>query len=94
MAEGLMKKRLKELGKDHIKVFSAGTGAMDGFAPTDETIEVMKMENIDVSGYRSKHITEYIIKNSDLILVMEEAHKTLISEIAPEARSKTYLLKE
>ncbi|MCX6071631.1 MAG: low molecular weight protein arginine phosphatase, partial [Chloroflexi bacterium] len=38
MAEGLMKKCLKSLGKKGIEVASAGIAAVTGAAPTDETI--------------------------------------------------------
>ena len=94
MAEGLMRKYLKALGKDYIVVRSAGVSALGGFGPTEETIEVMKAEGIDVSGFKSKKANEELIKNSDLILVMEDMHKEFIKKIVPEAASKTYLLKE
>lgn len=94
MAEGLLKKYLKELGKDNIEVRSAGSGAMNGMAPTDETIEVMARDDVDVSGYKSKKITDDLIKNSDLILVMDYLHKNEVVRRVPEAASKTYLVKE
>ncbi len=94
MAEGLMKKYLKELGKDYIEVRSAGISALAGFPPTQETIDVMKQENVDVSSFYSKKATEDLIKNSDVILVMEKMHKDFIDKIAPEAASRTYLLRE
>jgi protein-tyrosine-phosphatase len=95
MAEGLMKKYLKEMNKNHIEVFSAGTSAADGFSPTEETIKVMKEKaSSDVSGFISKKITEGLIKRADLILAMETKHKDYVVSLVPEARSKTYLLKE
>ncbi|MFA6610292.1 MAG: low molecular weight protein arginine phosphatase, partial [Candidatus Omnitrophota bacterium] len=42
MAEGFMKKYLRELGKADIEVRSAGISAAEGFFPTAETIEVMR----------------------------------------------------
>lgn len=94
MAEGLLKKILKDLDKGYIEVRSAGIGAMDDLAPTDETIEVMRQEGIDLSGYRSKKLTDDLIKNSDLILVMEETHRVEVIRRMPEAGSKTHLLKK
>lgn len=94
MAEGLMKKYLNELGKDYIEVRSAGISALAGFPPTEETIDVMKKEGVDVSSFKSLRAGEDLIKNSDLILVMEDMHKDFITRIVPEAASKTYLLKE
>ena len=94
MAEGLLKKYLSALGKNDIEVRSAGVGAMDGLSPTDGTIEVMKREGVDVSNYRSKKLTNDLIKDSDLILVMEYLHKDEVTRRVPEANSKTCLLKE
>ena len=51
MAEGLLRKYLKELGKDDIEVRSAGPSAVNGSPATKETIEVMKKEGIDVSPF-------------------------------------------
>ncbi|MDD5136106.1 MAG: low molecular weight protein arginine phosphatase [Candidatus Omnitrophica bacterium] len=94
MAEGLLKKRLKELGKTGITVRSAGVRALDGYSPTDETIEVMMAEGVDVSSFKSTAITDEMIKTSDLILVMSTAHKYEIVRLAPEAVSKVFLLRE
>jgi len=94
MAEGLLKKYLSQLGKGSIEVSSAGMGALDGFTPTDETIEVMKKEDVDLSAFKSRRLTEELIKAADLILVMEIKHKEYIKRVVPEAGQKTYLLKE
>jgi len=94
MAEGLLKKYLKELGKADIEIASAGMSAVEGFPPTDETIEVMKEEGVDLSGFKSRRLTEELIKASDLILAMEEKHREYVKKISPEAVEKTYLLKE
>lgn len=94
MAEGLMKKYLKALKKGSISVRSAGVNALEGYLPTDDTVEVMKKEDVDVSGFRSKRVTENLIRESDLILVMERVHRDFIIRMTPEAAPKTHLLKE
>jgi protein-tyrosine-phosphatase len=94
MAEGLLRHKLNELGKSGVEVQSAGTRSMNGLAPTDETIEVMHHEGIDVSDHRSRALTDESIRKADLILVMEDAHKNEIARKVPEAASKTHLLKE
>lgn len=93
MAEGLLKKYLKESGKTDIEVRSAGIMAADGFLPTDETIEVMKGEGVDVSQHRSQRITADLIHKSDLILAMEGIHKNFVASIDPMAEPKIHLLK-
>lgn len=94
MAEGLMKDALKRLGKENIKVSSAGANAIDGFHPTLETIEAMKREGVDVSGFKSRYLTDEMIKNSDLILVMAAHHIDSIIQRVPQAASKTHILKQ
>ena len=94
MAEGLLRKALKDLGKDNIVVSSAGTNIIDGYRPTPETIIVMKREGVDVSDYRSKSLTDELIIGFDLILVMAAHHMDDVIKRVPEAVSKTYLLKQ
>ena len=94
MAEGLLKKYLRELGKGDIEVISAGTYAIDGMSPTEETIDVMKKEGIGVSGFKAKSVTKELIKKSDLILVMTSRHMDDIIAMAPQAASKIHMFKQ
>lgn len=94
MAEGYLVKRLKDIGKDNAIVISSGTGAVPGLKPTEEAIQVMKEHGIDVSKYVSSSLSKTHIENADIILVMEPRHKDRILGMAPEAKNKTYLLRE
>jgi len=94
MAEGLLKKYLKDKGKGGISVQSAGTGALDAQPPTKETIEVMRSQDVDVSGYISQRLNLDLIKQAGIILVMEAHHKDRVERLDAGAASKTYLLKE
>ena len=95
MAEALLKKYLKNLGKDYIEVYSAGIAAPEDMPPTDNTVKLLKeRDDIDASSFRAKRLTDDLIKKTDLILVMENAHRDEVVRRAPEASSKTYLLKE
>ena len=89
-----MKDALKGLGKEGIKVSSAGVSAVDGFGPTCETTEVMKREGIDVSDFKSRSLTDDMIISADLILVMTAHHMSDIIVRVPEAASKTHILKQ
>jgi protein-tyrosine-phosphatase len=94
MAEGLMRKRLYELGKDNIEAASAGVMAIKGLPPTQETIKVMKEADVDVSEFKTKLVTDDMIKKADLVLTMEPAQKDVVVKKVPQAASKTFLLKE
>jgi len=94
MAQGYFEKRLKELGREDIEVSSAGVIPLEGMQATEEAQKVMKEEGIDISGHRTKMITEYDMRDSDLIFVMEERHKQYVINKYPKAAKKIYLLKD
>ncbi len=92
MAAGLLKKLLE--GKGDYKIMTAGTAAIKGMPPTYEAIRVMSEQNIDVSGHRSSSLSDEMIGEADLILVMETTHKENILGRRPEAKDKVRLLSE
>lgn len=94
MAEALLKKRLKEKNRSDVEVSSAGITLISGSGATGATKEILRLENIDVSGHRSQKVTKEMIHQSDLILVMSRLHEERILEIAPEAKNRVFLLKE
>lgn len=94
MAEGLLKKYLKDRGKDYVTVRSAGTGTLGAQPPTKETITVMNAEGVDVSGCVSRRLDLELINEADLILVMEWRHKDRVAHWDKKAAARTHLLKE
>jgi len=94
MAEALLEKILKEKNRNHVEVLSAGIMMMAGLGASQETIEVLRREGMDVSRHRSQRVTAEMIKKSDLILVMEKLQEERILEIVPEAKNRLFLLKE
>lgn len=94
MAEGLLKKYLNESGREDIEVSSAGTGAIDGLPPTSEAIEAMRQEGVDISSFKSRSLTEEMIMNADLVLVMAAHHMDDVIRRVPEAAKKTHILKQ
>ena len=93
MAEGYLITKFKEMRHDDIHVVSAGTHAANGFSPTEETIQVMKENGIDVSGYTSTMLNKVFIDNADAILVMEPMQKSRILDLSPEVNNKIYFLR-
>jgi tRNA threonylcarbamoyl adenosine modification protein (Sua5/YciO/YrdC/YwlC family) len=94
MAKGLLEKKLKETKRQDIEVISAGIMMALGLGATGETIDLLKKEGIDVSSHRSQQITKEMIKQADLILVMEKLHEDRILQMLPEAKFRVFLLKE
>lgn len=94
MAEGYLKKRLKDLGREDVGVFSAGLTLLIGMKAADVAQKLAKEDGADLSEHRTRVITEAEMREADLIFVMEERHKQYIVKKYPQAAKKTYLLKE
>ena len=93
MAQGLLRKMLKEKGRNDVQILSAGVSTLGGLGATEETIEVMQMEGVDVSGHISQPLTRDLIRSAEAIFCMEEFHRELIRARSPEARQKIHLLR-
>ena len=94
MAKELLEKKLKEGKRQDVQVLSAGIMLLGGLGATDPTRELLKREGIDVSAHRSQGVTPEMIKQSELILVMEKLHEVKVLELVPEAKNRLFLLKE
>jgi protein-tyrosine phosphatase len=88
-AEVMMRSALEGRG---IQVASAGLGALvdHGIDPTAQ--QLLLEHALDGSAHRARQVTSSILAASDLVLVMEKKHLRRISEIAPEASGKSFLL--
>ena len=91
MAAGLLKKILEDRENKNIRVDSAGFLFPQGGA-TEEAIKVMRKIGIDLSNHKSKLAKPLLIKNSDLILVMEKTHQERITEMVPQAAERIFVL--
>jgi protein-tyrosine-phosphatase len=94
MAEGLLRKKLKDLGRQDVEVSSAGMLLVEGLGATDPTKRLLQERGVDASGHRSRRVTPAMLKRADLILVMESTHEKKVLEIAPEVKNRLFLLKE
>lgn len=74
-----------------VLIDSAGVFAEIGAKATDEAVKAMAARGIDLSGHRTKPLTDELINAADIILVMTGAHKQLIASMAPD---KVYTLME
>ena len=94
MAEGLLKKALKDKNRVDVEAISAGISAFGGQPATRETLNLLSKSGADMSAHRSQKISKAMLYSSDLILVMESIHEERILAIAPAVRNRLYLLKE
>lgn len=94
MAQGLLEKRLKGLGRNDVEVLSAGTMLFGGLGATSEVKELLAAEGVDVSKHISKKVTKDMLNKSDIILVMEKFHEERILQLDPQIKNRLFLLKE
>jgi len=94
MAQELFKKMLKEEGIENVKVSSAGIAALPSYGISGLLEKVLKDEGIEPSSHRPTQVNPEILREADLILVMERRHKEAILEMAPEVKNRVFLLKE
>lgn len=90
MAEGFFAEKTAKLG--NFSVNSAGLRAVVGESAVSKAQEVMCGIGVDITKHRAKQLTCDMIKEANLILVMEKWHKKEIESMMPTARGKVYLL--
>ena len=82
-AERILRNKLPNM-----RVDSAGTGALVDSAADSTAMRIAKSFDVSLDGHKGKQFSAKLGREYDLILVMERAHITQISSIAPEVRGK------
>ena len=91
MGEYLLRQMAKEKGSK-INISSAGIGALVGHGADKMAVEVMLENGIDVTDHRARQLDEMLVKNNDLILVMEQWQQKEIDRLYPFSRGRVHLL--
>jgi protein-tyrosine phosphatase len=92
MAEALLKARVPP--GEHWRIESAGTWAMDGQLVSTNTQLVLQQRGLDASLHRSRSVNSELIKDFNLILVMEPGHKEALQVEFPQAAGRIFLFSE
>jgi protein-tyrosine phosphatase len=89
MAEGLLKEALP-----NIHTSSAGLTAMVGYGADPIAVGIMAERGIDISSHRARMLTELIVRDVDLVLVMDTMQKQQILTLYPFSLGKVFRLGE
>jgi len=89
MAEGLFKHLLP-----NIKTSSAGMMALVGHGADPIAVQIMSKRGIDISAHRARMLTEPIIRDTDLILVMDTMQRHQLLAEYPYTQGKVFRLGE
>ena len=76
------------------QVSSAGVWTRDGQPATDDVIEFAENFSLNLSFHKSRVVSEQILSNADLILVMEVGQKEAITQEFPSNQNRIFLLTE
>lgn len=91
MAEGILRAELRKRGIVE-KVSSMGIHAFEGNGATENAVEVCRENGIDISSHRSRHLVPDELKNSRLILTMEQVQVDYVSIFFPQVADQTFML--
>ena len=86
--EALLKSKLE--GRN-IQVSSAGLGALVGKPVDAMATQVMADAGYALPDHQARQLTSGMLREADLVLVMEQKHLQSVHAMTPEARGKTFL---
>ncbi|WP_422616846.1 low molecular weight protein-tyrosine-phosphatase [Rhodoferax sp.] len=87
LAQGLLTKHLP----GHT-VWSAGLDALTGQPADPLAVQIATEHGFDIRAHRALQVTSFLCQKSDLILVMEQSHKSQLEQRFPGVRGKVYTL--
>jgi protein-tyrosine-phosphatase len=92
MAEGLF--RLATAGRDDLMVSSAGIAAAKGSPASRETQHILNKRGAALDGFKSRPVTDAILKASTHVFVMTEGHLAALEARFPSHADKCFLVRE
>ena len=93
MAQEYLRHVLKRAGAEQLQVESAGVFAIQGMAPTKETVRVLQDAGIACSEHSARLLTPEMIRDADLVFTMEAFQTEEVVRREPSAKGKVHLLK-
>lgn len=77
-----------------VRILSAGVRARGGSSAHQVSRHVARMNGFSLGSHRSSKFTKKLVKQADVILVMEQYQKELLLEKFPKAAGKTFRMME
>lgn len=75
-------------------IWSAGLAALVGDPADPLSIEVAAAHGVDLSAHRAQQLVGWMCQTAELILVMEQGHKSEVEQQYPLVRGKVFRLGE
>ncbi len=80
----------RELPEHHVR--SAGLSAMVGYPADPEVLRLAKEQGLELQAHRAQQVSSVMCQQAELILVMEQEHKTQLEQLYPQVRGKVFRL--
>jgi protein-tyrosine phosphatase len=93
MAAEYLRHRAANSGVAHLVVDSAGTLGIIGAPASPEAVRTLREAGLDLTGHRSKGLSESDVKSSDLVIGMAGDHLEHLAELYPEGNDQRLLLR-
>ncbi len=95
MAAALTRRRIAEMGlSDQVDVRSAGVRARTGDEACEGAATVLASRDIPLGEHLSRPMTDKLLQQADIVLVMEEEHRRSLFYLNPKYLGKVFLLTE
>jgi protein-tyrosine phosphatase len=94
MAEALLQNQLSFSKRKKYSISSAGTNATGSSHASILATEAMQAINIDISGHKSRQLTNEMVDRADLILALSETHAESVRGSYPKTEGKVFLLSD
>lgn len=95
MAAALLRRRLEEDQKRRDwRVLSAGTWACEGRAASGHAVAEMADRGIDIRTHRSHSVSDQLMEEADLVLVMTRNHAEALAVAFPDHADKVHMVSE
>ncbi len=95
MAEGLFNARARRAGEADVYVAqSAGTWAMEYQPASTPAVAVMAQRDIDLVQHRGRMVTDALLANAAVVIVMTQNHREALTTEFPLYRRKLHLMSE
>ncbi len=96
MGEGLLAHALAAQAAPlkNLRVLSAGVFAQEDALVSANSVAALKKVGLDIAGHRARQLTQPMLDEALLVLVMTEAHKAMIELQAAPAPRELYLFRD
>jgi protein-tyrosine phosphatase len=95
IAEGLLRNAMHaRFGEGAPQISSAGTQGWEGRPAMAESVAAARERGADIGGHIARALTPAMVQDATLVVTMAQEHGGQIARFGPDARAKTFTLKE